>query len=71
MDADLDLALSAAERLARQYRVVDDDDLQRVLPGVPRPVRHKALDRLANDRVLRRRHGHIDGYDSAVYAGAM
>jgi len=67
---DFDLALTAAVRLARQFRVVDDEDLRAEFPGIPRPVRHRAFDRLSNERSLHSRKGRA-GYDSNIYDGCV
>ena len=71
MNTDFELAIKAATQLARMFRVIDDDDLRSEVPGVPRPLRQRALDRLANSRMLHSRKGRRGGYDSSIYDGAM
>lgn len=70
MQTDFDLAVEAATQLARMFRVIDDDDLRSEVPGVPRPLRHRAFDRLTNERVLHNRRART-GYDSIIYDGVM
>ena len=55
-----------ARRLARQNRVIDDDDLQRELPPEPRLIRKQAFDTMVERVILFLWPG---GFVSAIYDG--